>query len=322
MDNEERISFDERVRSVEGHWPHSVEIDAIQVNVGRTCNQRCVHCHLAAGPDRTEQMDWETMERVLAAARRTRCRLIDITGGAPEMNPRFRPFIRAARAAGFPAQVRTNLTVLLAPGHEELAPFMAEHGVWLVASMPCYLEENVDAQRGRGAYETSVKALQALNRLGYGIRPDLPLDLVYNPLGPVLPPSQPALEEDYRRELGRRFGIRLTHLRTITNMPIGRFLNELRRRNKDKEYLALLEAHFNPATLDGLMCRRLISIDWDGRIHDCDFNLALGMPVNHGAPSHIRDFAPEPLACRRIVTGRHCFGCTAGSGSSCSGAIT
>jgi radical SAM/Cys-rich protein len=318
---EEPNAFDERVIREEGRPLHSVGIDTIQVNVGLTCNLQCAHCHVAAGPRRTEQMSWETMEQILAAARRAGCRMIDITGGAPEMNPHFRPFVEALRQAGLVVQVRTNLAVLTVAGYEEMAPFMAQQGVWLVGSLPCYLEENVDAQRGHGTYAADVRALRMLNGLGYGIRPELPLDLIYNPLGPALPPNQEKLEEDYRRELDRRFGIRFTHLHIITNMPIGRFWADLRHQKKDESYEALLQERFNPRTLAGLMCRHQISVDWDGQIHDCDFNLALRLTVDHGAPRTIGEFDPEALATRQIVTGRHCFGCTAGCGSSCGGAI-
>jgi len=319
---EERLSgFDQRVAQAEGRPLHALDIDTIQVNVGLLCNLRCRHCHVAAGPRRREQMDWQTMESIIAAARRVHPRLIDVTGGAPEMNPHFRRFVDALRGEGFRVQVRTNLTILLEPGYEDVARFVAERGVRLVGSLPCYLEENVDAQRGSGAYQQSIEALRMLNALGYGVIEQLPLDLIYNPLGPVLPPEQGPLEEAYRRELDRRFGIRFTHLHTITNMPIGRFWAELRAQNRDETYQALLEENFNARSLPGLMCRHLITVDWDGVIHDCDFNLALRLPVNHGTPNQIRDFDRKALARRRIATGCHCFGCAAGCGSSCGGAL-
>ena len=313
--------FDERVMREEGAPLSALEIDTIQVNIGLRCNLHCVHCHLASGPKRTEQMSWDTMQRVIAAARRTHCRLIDITGGAPEMHPEFQSFVAALRDEGYIVQVRTNLTILLQPGYEHNASFMADRGVLLVASLPCYLEENVDAQRGHGVYRESVRALRMLNELGYGLRDDLPLNLVYNPLGPVLPPSQESLEADYRRQLDERFGIRFTRLLTFVNMPIGRFWANLRKRKTENDYMDTLRDAFNPRTIEGLMCRHLISVDWDGRIHDCDFNLALKLPVDHGTPNHIHDFDPELLGRRRIVTGEHCFGCTAGCGSSCGGAL-
>jgi len=303
----------------DGLYNHGLEI--LQVNVGIKCNQQCSHCHLEASPERREMMSWPIMEKVLGAAVEVRPQLVDLTGGAPELNPHFRPFVAAVRKQGHSVQVRTNLTVLFEPGMEDLPRFFQEHRVSLVASLPCYLQENVCAQRGEGVYRKSIEAIRALNRLGYGSRPDLPLDLVYNPGGPFLPPSQSALEEDYRRELGSRFGIAFTHLLTITNMPLGRFRNELRRQKQESEYLRLLRDSFNPRIVPALMCRHQVSVGWDGRLYDCDFNLALGLPVNHGAPDHIFSFKPQELKSRRIVTGEHCFACAAGSGSSCGGAL-
>jgi radical SAM/Cys-rich protein len=299
----------------------SQKIENLQVNLGLRCNQQCIHCHLEASPSRIEMMDWPVMELVLEAARSSRCQLVDLTGGAPELDPHFRRFVMALRQEDLTVQVRTNLTVLLEAGMEEMPEFFRKHQVRLVASMPCYLEENVSAQRGKGVYEKSVAAIKKLNALGYGSDPNLPLNLVYNPGGAFLPPLQVALEEDYRRELGNRFDITFTRLLTITNMPLGRFQIELGRNNQEQNYLQLLRKSFNPKTVDGLMCRYQISVGWDGALYDCDFNLALGLPVNHGAPDHIKDFNPEELRVRRIVTGEHCFGCTAGSGSSCGGAL-
>lgn len=247
--------------------------------------------------------------------------MVDLTGGAPEMNLHFRKFVQALRQEGHRVQVRTNLTVLLEAGLEDLAEFLREHQVQLVASLPCYLEENVQAQRGVGVYEKSIAAIKRLNALGYGFESGLALNLVYNPGGPFLPPPQKVLEEDYRRELGTRFGISFTRLLTITNMPLGRFRAELNRQNQEQDYLRLLRKSFNPHTVGGLMCRQQISIGWDGTLYDCDFNLALGLPVNHGAPDHIQSFSPPDLRMRRIVTGEHCFACTAGAGSSCGGAL-
>lgn len=296
-------------------------IDILQVNLGLTCNQQCRHCHLEASPSRPERMEWHIMESVLKAADRLDRPLIDLTGGVPELNPDFRRFVTALRERGCRVQVRTNLTVLLEPGLEDLPLFFREHGVHLVASMPCYLEENVSAQRGDGVHQKSVAAMRRLNDLGYGLDPSLPLNLVYNPGGPFLPPPQDILEEDYRRELGSRFGIAFTRLLTITNMPLGRFRQELRRQNEEEAYLRLLRESFNPETVPGLMCRHQIEVGWDGTLYDCDFNLALGLPVNHSAHDHVRFFHPIELRSRRIVTGEHCFGCTAGSGSSCAGSI-
>ncbi len=313
--------FEKQITEVGSEGLHSLKVKTLQVNLGLQCNQQCNHCHLEASPQRKETMQWRTMEMVLEAARGVRCELVDLTGGAPELNRSFRRFIAALRQEGLSVQVRTNLTVLLEPEMNTMPEFLRDHRVQLVASMPCYLEENVSAQRGKGVYEKSIRAIKRLNGLGYGSEPSLPLNLVYNPGGPFLPPPQPALEEDYRRELGDRFGIRFTRLLTITNMPLGRFRKELNRQNQEEDYLELLRKSFNPLTLQGLMCRHQITVGWDGTLYDCDFNAALGLAVNHGAPDHIEFFRAEDLRTRRIVTGEHCFGCTAGSGSSCGGAL-
>jgi radical SAM/Cys-rich protein len=304
---------------MEGLYSH--EMETLQVNLGLRCNQQCVHCHLEASPLRGEMMEWPTLQLILEAVKRVSCKLVDLTGGAPELHPDFRRFVTALRQAGYPVQVRTNLTLLVEPGMEEMPEFFRDHQVRLVASMPCYLEENVCAQRGTGAYAKSIEAIKKLNGLGYGHESGLPLKLVYNPGGPFLPPPQSALEEDYRRELSQRFGITFTRLLTITNMPLGRFRKELIRQKQEKNYLTLLKQSFNPETVKGLMCRYQISVGWDGTLYDCDFNLALGLSVNHGAPNHIQSFKLEDLQKRRIVTGEHCFGCTAGFGSSCGGAL-
>ena len=314
-------NFEKQIAEVGSEGLHSLKVKTLQVNLGRQCNQKCNHCHLEASPQRKETMEWPTMELILEAARSLRCQLVDLTGGAPELNPSFRRFIAALRQEGLSVQVRTNLTVLLEPDMNTLPEFLRDHRVQLVASMPCYLEENVSAQRGKGVYEKSIQAIKRLNGLGYGHESSLSLNLVYNPGGPFLPPSQHALEEDYRRELNKRFGIRFTRLLTITNMPLGRFRKELNRQNQEENYLELLRKSFNPLTLQGLMCRHQITVGWDGTLYDCDFNAALGLAVNHGAPDHIRFFNAEDLWTRRIVTGEHCFGCTAGSGSSCGGAL-
>lgn len=313
--------FDRHVETIAGRGLHSLEIETLQVNLGLRCNQRCRHCHVSASPERREMMQWPIMESVLEAADGIGCKLVDLTGGAPELNPHFRKFVKALRERGHCVQLRTNLTALLEPGMETLPEWLREREVRLVASLPCYLEENVRAQRGEGVYEKSIEAIRKLNALGYGVDPRLPLSLVYNPGGPFLPPGQAALEADYKRELGASFGVAFSRLLTITNVPIGRFRTELRRQNREHEYLQLLLDSFNPRTVEGLMCRHQISVGWDGTLFDCDFNLALGYAVNHGAPDHIGLFNPDALEKRRIVTGNHCFGCTAGHGSSCSGAL-
>jgi radical SAM/Cys-rich protein len=313
-------AFDSKVVECTGRPLHAERISIVQVNVGLRCNQRCVHCHVAASPKRTEAMDWETMEHVLRAAREVDCELLDVTGGAPELNPHLRRLAREARASGLAVQVRTNLTVHLEPGFEDMASFMADQGVKLVASLPCYLEENVDRQRGVGVYRRSIESIRRLNELGYGRDPELELDLVYNPVGPSLPPDPCALERDYRKELRARHGVEFNGLITITNMPVGRFMGDLRREGRAEAYRRMLRDSFNASTIDGLMCRHLISVGWDGSMYDCDFNLALDIKVDHGMPTHIRDFDAR-LHRRRIETGEHCFGCTAGRGSSCGGAL-
>jgi radical SAM/Cys-rich protein len=313
--------FEKTVSGPEGEGLRACGIETIQVNLGLRCNQQCAHCHVQAGPGREECMERSTLERVLELARTMRPGQVDITGGAPEMHSDLRWFIGELHGAEVPVQVRTNLTVLLEKVQEDTPEFLREHRVRLVASMPCYLDENVNLQRGTGVFARSIEALRRLNALGYGVDPGLPLNLVHNPGGPKLPGPQGQLEEDYHRELGEKHGVRFTHLLTIANMPIGRFRDALAETGGLPQYMTLLRDAYNPATVEGLMCRNQISIGWDGTLYDCDFNLALGLAVNHGAPSHIRDFDPSQLRCRRIVTGEHCFGCTAGAGSSCGGAL-
>ncbi|MEK6776363.1 MAG: arsenosugar biosynthesis radical SAM (seleno)protein ArsS [bacterium] len=313
--------FEEKIAQVMGEGLYSHNIEVLQVNLGLRCNQACAHCHVDASPDRRETMEWAAMEHVIDVARSVQPEMVDLTGGAPELNPHFKRFITALGSEGHDIQVRTNLSVMVEPGMEELPEFLREHRVALFGSMPCYLEENVRAQRGGGVYEKSVQAIRRLNDMGYGSNSGPMLNLVYNPGGAFLPPDQIQLEADYRRELGHRFGIVFTRLLTITNMPVGRFLAQLRKTHEELKYISLLSEAFNPNTLQGLMCRHQISIGWDGGVFDCDFNLALRKPVNHGAPDHIDYFDQSALEKRRVVTGDHCFGCTAGSGSSCRGAL-
>jgi radical SAM/Cys-rich protein len=300
----------------------SLGVETLQVNVGKLCNQACKHCHVDASPARTEIMTRETAEKVLSAVRRFRIPTLDITGGAPELNPSFRRLVAEARRAGAHVMVRHNLTVTFEPGQEDLPEFFREHGVEVVSSLPYFLEQQTDAQRGRGVFEKSVEALRRLNAVGYGREGSgLTLDLVYNPVGAYLPPAQVAIERDFKRELLSRYGVTFDRLYTITNMPIKRFLEYLRRSGNEERYMRKLVEAFNPATVEGLMCRTLVSVDWTGRLYDCDFNQMLELGVARGLPQTIDDFDPARLAARRIVTGAHCFGCTAGAGSSCGGAV-
>lgn len=297
-------------------------IEVLQVNVGKVCNQTCRHCHVDAGPDRREIMSRQTLLECLDVISKTDIPVVDITGGAPEMNPHFRWFVGEVRRLGRHVIDRCNLTILLVNGHEDLAEFLAQHEVEVVASLPCYLEQNVDAQRGASVFERSIAALRRLNALGYG-RPEagLALNLVFNPLGPSLPPPQEQLEADYRRELGSRYGVVFNRLYTITNMPISRFLDDLLTSGRYEAYLDKLLAAFNPAAAAGVMCRTLLSVDWQGRLFDCDFNQMLDLGLAPELPQHIRDFDLASLATRRIATARHCYGCTAGAGSSCQGSV-
>lgn len=297
-------------------------ISVLQLNLGKLCNQTCRHCHVDAGPERREVMSQETMQLCLDFLARTDIPTVDITGGAPEMNPHFRWLVRQVRGLDRHVIDRCNLTILLAPGYEDLPEFLAEQKVEIVASLPCYLEENTDAQRGQGVFEKSLAALRRLNALGYG-QPNSPLQLtlVYNPLGPSLPPAQSTLEAAYRRELARRYGIVFHRLYTITNMPISRFLEDLLSRGQLEEYMQKLIVSYNPAAAAGVMCRTTLSVGWDGRLYDCDFNQMLQLGLAPDWPQHIREANPDRLAQRRITTGQHCYGCTAGNGSSCQGAV-
>jgi len=298
-------------------------VTTLQVNVGKRCNQACHHCHVDAGPKRTERMDERTAARVLALLERSpEVSTLDVTGGAPELWDGFRSLVLGASALGRRILDRCNLTVLLEPGQEGTAAFLAAHGVGIVASLPCYGSANVDRQRGSGVFERSIEALRRLNAVGYGRAGSaLTLDLVYNPLGPSLPPDQRSLEARYRDELGSGFGIEFHRLLVLANLPIARFAHELERDGRYDEYLSLLAHHFNPATLPGLMCRSLASVSYDGSLHDCDFNQMLGMPLG-GRPRTVFDLESlGSLADEPIVTASHCFGCTAGAGSSCGGAI-
>ena len=299
-------------------------LETLQVNVGYVCNQACLHCHVNAGPARTESMSRETADLVLAYLVASGATLLDITGGAPEINPQFRHLVRSARRAGIRVMDRCNLTILSEPGHEDLAQFLAGEGVEIVASLPCYTAELVDRQRGAGAYERSIAGIRALNALGYGHEgSSLTLDLVYNPQGPSLPPAQEILEADYKRILGDRFGIVFNRLFTLANMPIQRFGSTLVTRGQFNDYMSLLRGAHRDENLDGVMCRSMVSVDWQGYLYDCDFNQMLGLPlVVSGRPRiHVRDAMELDLDGTPIVVRDHCYGCTAGHGSSCGGAL-
>ncbi len=317
------LAFDQTLATHGHETLRALRLDTIQVNVGKLCNQTCTHCHVDAGPTRTEIMTRETADVVLDVVRRyPELRTVDITGGAPEMNPHFEYLVAQCRAMGRHVIDRCNLTVFFVRDKQHLPRFLADHQVEVIASLPCYLEENVDQQRGKGVYSRSIEALQQLNALGYGKEGiGLALNLVYNPLGSNLPPPQAELETDYRDELARRFGISFNRLYTITNMPINRFLDDLYRLGQYEAYMEKLITGFNPASVDGLMCRNLISVNWDGRLSDCDFNQMLDLPVEDAVPQTIHEFDLDLLARRRIVTGLHCYGCTAGAGSSCGGTL-
>ena len=300
-------------------------VTTLQVNLGKRCNMSCRHCHVEASPRRQEVLERPVAERVIALLERSPdAAVLDLTGGAPELNPGFRYLLREARRLGREVLDRCNLTVLLEPGQEDLADLLADQQAHVVASLPCYLGENVDQQRGAGAYERSIEALRRLNALGYGDEGSgLLLDLVYNPLGAFLPPRQDRLQASYKEELGRRFGIRFNQLFTITNMPIARFAEQLRRQGKYDAYSELLRQSFNHGTVPGLMCRSMVSVAHDGALYDCDFNQMLGLPLASGrrATSIFDLDSLDELRGSPIATDDHCFGCTAGAGSSCTGAL-
>jgi radical SAM/Cys-rich protein len=299
-------------------------LETLQVNLGYRCNQSCLHCHVNAGPNRTEEMDAETVDLVLEVLRVRRLSTLDLTGGAPELNPHFRRLVAAARALGVKVMDRCNLTILSEPGQEDLAGFLATQGVEVVASLPCYSAANVDRQRGDGVFDRSIAGLQRLNALGYGVDGSgLLLDLVYNPQGPSLPPPQAALEADYKRELMAHFGIRFNRLFALANMPIQRFGSTLVSKGQFAGYMALLRGAHRDDNLATVMCRSLVSVDWQGDLHDCDFNQMLGLPASLPGRTrgHLRDLlAVDPMG-QPIRVADHCYGCTAGQGSSCGGAL-
>lgn len=300
-------------------------LEVLQVNLGYRCNQTCVHCHVNAGPRRKENMTWETVQQVIDFLRASRVRTLDLTGGAPELNPHFRYLVETARRMGVQVMDRCNLTVMEESGQEGLAEFLAEHEAEVVASLPCYLEENVNAQRGDGVFQSSIRGLRRLNALGYGQEGSgLALNLVYNPLGPQLPPPQVDLEAAYKEHLGQEYGVVFNRLFTLANMPIQRFGSMLISKGQFDDYLALLKSAHQDANLDGVMCRNLLSVGWDGYLYDCDFNQMLGLllRINGRLRSHIKDLIGKDLNGNPIRIADHCYGCTAGQGSSCGGALS
>lgn len=301
-----------------------MQLDTLQANLGYRCNQSCVHCHVAASPKRTEEMDWTTMQLMLDCIDKFSISTLDLTGGAPEMNPHFKRLIIEASRRGVKVIDRCNLTILSEPGYEDFADFLAEYDVEVVASLPCYLEDNVDAQRGDGTFQASIAGLKQLNDLGYAHENSGKiLNLVYNPQGPVLPPEQQALEAAYKHELNGRYGVQFSNLFTLANMPIQRFGSMLISKNSFIPYMELLRNSFNAVTLDNLMCRSLISVDWQGFVHDCDFNQQLKMPLGSSRePVHLKTIVEQGFLEETIRIGDHCYGCTAGQGSSCGGALS
>ena len=296
-------------------------IEILQVNVGKLCNQTCAHCHVDAGPDRKEIMTRETAEQVIEVLARHPIPTLDITGGAPELNPSFRWMVEQARALGRRVIDRCNLTVLLVRSHEDLVEFLAEHDVEVIASLPSFRRSGTDAQRGDGVFDKSIEALRRLNAAGYGNGNGRLLSLVHNPVGAFLPGNQVSLERDYKRELRSRHGIEFDNLYTITNMPISRFLEFLERSGNLQRYMELLVQSFNPVAADAVMCRTYLSVGWDGTLYDCDFNQMLELPVGFGAPRTLAELLASGSLHRRVRTDRHCFGCTAGAGSSCAGTV-
>ena len=301
-------------------------LQILQINLGYLCNLSCTHCHVNAGPSRTELMDADTVDTVIDVMQNLNVQMLDLTGGAPEMNPEFRRLVQAGRRLGVTVIDRCNLTILNEPGYEDLAGFLAGEGVKVVASLPCYSQKNVDAQRGKGVFDGSIIGLQKLNALGYG-KPGtgLELDLVYNPGGAFLPPPQEALERDYKQQLREHFDIEFNHLLTITNMPISRFGAVLLAKGEFEQYMTLLRDNFSPSNLAGVMCRTTVSVDWQGNLYDCDFNQMLDIPLSlaeaNGDKVHIRSLLSRDLNDNPVVVADHCFGCTAGQGSSCGGAL-
>lgn len=298
-------------------------LKTLQVNLGYLCNQQCQHCHINAGPSRSEVMDRANVEAVLDFVDRNAIRQLDLTGGAPEMNPHFRHLVTRAREMGVAVLDRCNLTILQEPGQQGLAEFLAAQQVEVVASMPCYLEENVNGQRGKGVFDASIRGLQQLNDLGYGDpETGLALNLMYNPTGPFLPPAEELLAQDYRRVLGEQYGVRFNRLLTLVNMPIQRFGSMLVSTGQFDDYMQLLRDNFSTANLPQVMCRHLLSVDWQGNVYDCDFNQVLGLARPGNGTRHLSEIVAGELESSPIAVADHCYGCTAGHGSSCGGALS
>lgn len=315
-------NFDKKYELV-GEGPlKTSRIEILQINVGKMCNQVCKHCHVDAGPDRKETMTRETMQNCLDVLSKHDIVTVDLTGGAPELNPDFKWFVDEIKKLNKHIMVRSNLTILESTGFEDYAEFMANHKVEIISSLPHYKKSFTDKQRGEGVFEKSIDAIKKLNNLGYGKKgTDLVFNLVHNPVGAFLPPLQQGLEQDYKRELFNNFGIEFNNLYTITNMPISRFLDYLIQSGNYESYMQKLVDSFNPAAAANVMCKFTLSVGWKGNLYDCDFNQMLELNLNHGAPRNIKDFDLSTLINRRIITGQHCYGCTAGAGSSCGGAI-
>jgi len=316
------LSFAQHLETLGYSGLTAVEVSTLQVNLGWRCNQACKHCHLQAGPDRPEQMGRETIEEVIRVAGSHAIPVVDLTGGAPELNPHFEYLVDRLHHLGVHVRCRSNLTVLLEPGKEHFPEFFKERRLELICSLPYYQQDMVDRVRGPGTFDKCLEVLRRLNRLGYGREgSDLELHLMYNPGGAFFPPPQGPLEDLFRRELAGRHGVHFHNLYTLLNMPIGRFQEYLLRSSNYESYMGKLMASFNPATVPGLMCRSLISVAWDGGLYDCDFHQALGLPLVPGLPQNIREFDLQVLAHRPIRLADHCYGCTAGSGSSCGGSL-
>jgi radical SAM/Cys-rich protein len=316
--------FDERLQQAGLAPMVASSFDTLQVNIGKMCNQTCTHCHVDAGPDRKEKMDRDTMEDCLRTVEAHQVRTVDLTGGAPEMHPDFRWFVEQLKERGAHVLVRCNLTIIVAnKKYYDLPEFYRKHGVEVVSSLPFYTASRTDGQRGDGVFEASIKALLMLNAVGYGTgESGLTLDLVYNPAGAFLPGAQHELEAQFKRELKARHNVVFDRLFAITNLPISRFLEYLQRSGRYEEYMEKLVNAFNPMAVDGVMCRSMISVSYDGTVYDCDFNQMLELPLALGMPRHVRELAEASVVGRTIITGRHCYGCTAGAGSSCGGAVT